>query len=313
MTGFAEPGASRDGYGDALLDMASDERVVVLEADLGKSTKSCHFRAEYPERTFCLGIAEQNMALVGAGLAEAGKVPFASTFAIFSERAFEQFRNGIARTGLVVHLCGSHGGMHTGQDGSSAQSTEDLGIFRTLPEVTVMTPSDRNSARSLTRKLLDHPKPSYTRTARNKTREIYTEEEAETLEIGKASVLREGADASIIACGVMVERALEAAETLAAKGIDTMVIDMHTIKPIDREAIIRAASRGAIVTAEDHSVMGGLGSAVAEVLVEEAPTMMRMIGVRDKFGESGSPMDIMDKMGLTSENIASKLEELLSK
>ena len=174
MTGFAEPGASRDGYGDALLDMAGDERVVVLEADLGKSTKSCHFRAKYPERTFCLGIAEQNMALVGAGLAEAGKVPFASTFAIFSERAFEQFRNGIARTGLVVHLCGSHGGMHTGQDGSSAQSTEDLGIFRTLPEVTVMTPCDRNSSRSLTKKLLDHPKPSYTRTARNKTREIYT-------------------------------------------------------------------------------------------------------------------------------------------
>ena len=313
MTGFAEPGASRDGYGDALLDMAGDERVVVLEADLGKSTKSCHFRAEYPERTFCLGIAEQNMALVGAGLAEAGKVPFASTFAIFSERAFEQFRNGIARTGLVVHLCGSHGGMHTGQDGSSAQSTEDLGIFRTLPEVTVMTPCDRNSARSLTRKLLDHPKPSYTRTARNKTREIYTKEEAEALEIGKASVLREGADASIIACGVMVERALEAADRLAERGVEAAVIDMHTIKPIDRGAIIRAANCGAIVTAEDHSVIGGLGSAVAEVLVEEAPTMMRMIGVRDKFGESGSPSDIMDKMGLTSENIASKVEDLLSK
>ena len=313
MTGFAEPGASRDGYGDALLDMAGDERVVVLEADLGKSTKSCHFRAEYPERTFCLGIAEQNMALVGAGLAEAGKVPFASTFAIFSERAFEQFRNGIARTGLVVHLCGSHGGMHTGQDGSSAQSTEDLGIFRTLPEVTVMTPCDRNSSRSLTRKLLDHPKPSYTRTARNKTREIYTKEEAEALEIGKASVLREGADASIIACGVMVERALEAADMLAERGVEAAVIDMHTIKPIDRGAIIRAANCGAIVTAEDHSVIGGLGSAVAEVLVEEAPTMMRMIGVRDKFGESGSPSDIMDKMGLTSENIASKVEDLLSK
>ena len=313
MTGFAEPGASRDGYGDALLDMAGDDRVVVLEADLGKSTKSCHFRAEYPERTFCLGIAEQNMALVGAGLAEAGKVPFASTFAIFSERAFEQFRNGIARTGLVVHLCGSHGGMHTGQDGSSAQSTEDLGIFRTLPEVTVMTPCDRNSSRSLTRKLLDHPKPSYTRTARNKTREIYTEEEAVALEIGKASVLREGADASIIACGVMVERALEAADRLAERGVEAAVIDMHTIKPIDREAIIRAASSGAIVTAEDHSVIGGLGSAVAEVLAEEAPTMMRMIGVRDKFGESGSPSDIMDKMGLTSENIASKVEDLLSK
>ena len=312
MTGYAEPGASRDGYGDALLDMAGDDRVVVLEADLGKSTKSCHFRAEYPERTFCLGIAEQNMALVGAGLAESGKVPFASTFAIFSERAFEQFRNGIARTGLVVHLCGSHGGMHTGQDGSSAQSTEDLGIFRTLPGVTVMTPSDRNSARALTRKLLDHDSPSYTRTARNKTSEIYTEEAAESLEIGKASVLREGADATIIACGVMVERALEAAEQLASNGIQAGVIDMHTIKPIDREAVIRAAGTGVVVTAEDHSVIGGLGSAVAEVLSEESPTRMRMVGVRDKFGESGSPADIMEKMGLTSAAIASRVEELVS-
>ena len=174
-----------------------------------------------------------------------------------------------------------------------------------------MTPSDRNSARALTRKLLDHDSPSYTRTARNKTSEIYTEE-AESLEIGKASVLREGEDATIIACGVMVERALEAAEQLASNGIQAGVIDMHTIKPIDREAVIRAAGTGAVVTAEDHSVIGGLGSAVAEVLSEESPTRMRMVGVRDKFGESGSPADIMEKMGLTAAAIASRVEELVS-
>ena len=313
MTGISEPGASRDGYGDALLDLSSDERVVVLEADLGKSTKSCHFRARYPDRTFCLGIAEQNMALVGAGLAEAGKIPFASTFAIFSERAFEQFRNGIARTGLVVHLCGSHGGMHTGQDGSSAQSTEALGIFRTLPGMTVMHPCDRNSARSLTRKLLNHEYPSYTRTARNKTRGIYSEEQADNLEIGVSSELRAGEDATIIACGVMVERSLDAAEELSNRGIEARVVDMHTLKPIDKDAILEAAKTGAIVTAEDHSVIGGLGSAVAEVLSEECPTKMKMVGVRDKFGESGSPEEIMNKMGLTSDNIVQRVIELVQK
>ena len=313
MTGISEPGASRDGYGDALLDLASDERVVVLEADLGKSTKSCHFRAKYPNRTFCLGIAEQNMALVGAGLAEAGKIPFASTFAIFSERAFEQFRNGVARTGLIVHLCGSHGGMHTGQDGSSAQSTEDLGIFRTLPGMTVMHPCDRNSARFLTRNLLTHKHPSYTRTARNKTREIYSEDEARNLKIGVASELRAGGDATIIACGVMVERAMDAAEELSRQGIEACVVDMHTLKPIDKDAILRAAETGAIVTAEDHSVIGGLGSAVAEILAEECPTRMRMVGVMDKFGESGSPDEIMNKMGLTSDNIVQRVVELVQK
>ena len=311
MTGISEPGASRDGYGDALLDLASDDRVVVLEADLGKSTKSCHFRSQYPDRTFCLGIAEQNMALVGAGLAEAGKIPFASTFAIFSERAFEQFRNGIARTGLVVHLCGSHGGMHTGQDGSSAQSTEDLGIFRTLPGMTVMHPSDRNSTRALTRKLLHHGSPSYTRTARNKTREIYSEDDARNLQIGKASVLCEGEDATIIACGVMVERALDAAELLSNRGIEVGVLDMHTLKPIDKEAILKAAKKGPIVTAEDHSVIGGLGSAVAEILSEEFPVRMKMVGVRDKFGESGTPDEIMNKMGLNSHTIVQRVLELV--
>ena len=167
MSAPSTGGASRDGYGSALLKLASDPRVVVLEADLGKSTKSCLFRAEHPERTVSMGIAEQNMMLVSAGMASSGKIPFASTFAIFTERAFEQVRNGIARPGLVVHICGSHGGIHTGTDGSSAQSIEDLGIYRTIPNMTVLHPCDDLSAEELTIQLLNHDKPSYTRTARN--------------------------------------------------------------------------------------------------------------------------------------------------
>ena len=203
--------------------------------------------------------------------------------------------------------------MHTGPDGSSAQSTEDIGIFRTLPGVTVLHPSDRNSARSLTVKLLEHRSPSYTRTVRNKTAEIYSELEAKNLEIGKAAILRKGTDAAIIACGVMVEQALIAADALSEGGVEVMVIDMHTIKPLDLDAVLMASETGAIVTAEDHSVIGGLGSAVAEVLAETSPTMMRMVGVRDEFGESGSPTEIMTKMGLTSDEIIRRVNQMLTK
>ena len=207
--------ASRDGYGAALLEMANDERIVVLEADLGKSTKSCLFRAEHPNRTFSMGIAEQNMMLVAAGMASTGKIPFASTFAIFTERGFEQVRNGIARPNLKVHLCGSHGGIHTGTDGSSAQSIEDLAIYRTLPNMTVMHPCDDLSTKALTKALVEHNRPSYTRTARNKTKRIYSEEQANSLEIGKFSIIREGEDVAILACGVMVSEAMDAADILS--------------------------------------------------------------------------------------------------
>ena len=217
--------ASRDGYGQGLLDISSDERVVVLEADLGKSTKSLHFRAKFPERTISCGIGEQNMMLVAAGMASTGKIPFASTFAIFTERGFEQVRNGIARPNLVVHLCGSHGGIHTGTDGSSAQSIEDLAIYRTLPNMTVMHPCDDVSTKSLTKSLVNHQRPSYTRTARNKTKRIYTEEQAASLEIGKFSIIREGSDVAILACGVMVAEAIEAAETLSNEGVNATVVD----------------------------------------------------------------------------------------
>jgi len=304
MSAPSSGGASRDGYGAALLELANDPRVVVLEADLGKSTKSCHFRAEHPERTVSLGIAEQNMVSVAAGLASCGKVPFASTFAIFSERAFEQVRNGVARPGLVAHLCGSHGGIHTGTDGSSAQSIEDLAIYRTIPGMTVMHPCDDLSAKALTMQLLNHKSPSYTRTARNKTPRMYDEDTIKELKIGKASMLREGVDIAIIACGVMVHKAVTAANNLSKEGIHAYVVDMHTIKPLDTELINKLASTcKGFVTVEDHSIIGGLGSSISEYLSTTNPTKITMIGVEDRFGESGGSEELLELVGLTVKRI----------
>jgi transketolase len=296
--------ASRDGYGAALLDLSENDKIVVLEADLGKSTKSCLFRAEHPQRAFSMGIAEQNMMLVAAGLASTGMIPFASTFAIFTERGFEQVRNGIARPGLVAHICGSHGGIHTGTDGSSAQSIEDLAIYRTLPNMTVMHPCDAVSTRALTKALVGHKSPSYTRTVRNKTRQIYTDEEATTLEIGKFSVLNEGKDVAILACGVMVQEALDAADTLAGEGIRATVVDVHTLKPFDHDEMKRISEEcGAVVTAEDHSIIGGLGGAVAESLTSNHPVPLERVGVEDTYGMSGQPAELMKHYGLTASDI----------
>ncbi len=306
--------ASRDGYGAALLDLAEDERVVVLEADLGKSTKSCLFRAEYPNRTFSMGIAEQNMMLVAAGMASTGKIPFASTFAIFTERGFEQVRNGIARPKLKVHVCGSHGGIHTGTDGSSAQSIEDLAIYRTIPNMTVMHPCDDLSTKALTKALVHHENPSYTRTARNKTKRIYTEEQAKLLEIGKFSIIREGKDVAILACGVMVAEALDAAENLSKEGIQATVVDVHTLKPFDHETMTSIAQKcGAIVTAEDHSIIGGLGGAVAESLASNHPTPLEQVGVEDVFGMSGQPAELMEHYGLTMSNIVKSAHKAIAR
>lgn len=313
MSAPSAGGASRDGYGSALLRLANDPRVVVLEADLGKSTKSCLFREANPERTVSLGIAEQNMILVGAGMASSGKIPFASTFAIFTERGFEQVRNGVARPGLVVHLCGSHGGIHTGTDGSSAQSIEDLALYRTIPGMTVIHPCDDLSSEELTIQLLDHDKPSYTRTARNKTPRMYDEESCKKLKIGKGSKLREGSDVAIIACGVMVSEAIRAAEELSKDGIGATVVDMHTIKPLDTELIDELVREcKGIVTAEDHSVIGGLGSAVSEHVSYTGGVPIRMVGVTDRFGESGEPVELMDLMGITYRDILDSCNSLLS-
>ena len=306
MSAPSTGGASRDGYGSALLKLASDPRVVVLEADLGKSTKSCLFRAEHPERTVSMGIAEQNMMLVSAGMASSGKIPFASTFAIFTERAFEQVRNGIARPGLVVHICGSHGGIHTGTDGSSAQSIEDLGIYRTIPNMTVLHPCDDLSAEELTIQLLNHDKPSYTRTARNKVPRVYTEDNVSEIKIGKGNVIKEGNDVAIIACGVMVNEAKIAAQKLSEKGINACIVDMHTIKPLDGDLIQKLARQcGCIVTVEDHSVIGGLGGGVAEYLSRNIPTPLEMVGVNDRFGESGETSDLMSHLNIDYNAIVS--------
>ena len=291
--------ATRDGYGQALLELAENNKVVVLEADLGKSTKSLHFRKAHPERTISCGIGEQNMLLVAAGMASSGYIPFASTFAIFTERAFEQMRNGVARPNLAVHVCGSHGGTHTGTDGSSAQSIEDLAIYRTLPNVTVLHPCDDVSTRLLTKQLAESNSPSYMRTARNKTPVLYDDVDPNSIQIGKGIELRVGSDVAIIACGVLVSEALKAAEALSEQGVEATVIDMHTIKPLDTDLIDVVTERcGAIVTAEDHSVIGGLGGAVAEHLSASSCTPLERVGVRDRFGESGQADEMLELMEL---------------
>ena len=305
--------ATRDGYGQALLDLASNPKVVVLEADLGKSTKSLHFRKQYPDRTVSCGIGEQNMLLVGAGLASSGYIPFASTFAIFTERAFEQMRNGVARPNLAVHLCGSHGGTHTGTDGSSAQSIEDLAIFRTLPNVVVMHPCDDVSTRALTMQLPELGKPSYMRTARNKTPVMYDGKENE-IKIGKGMVLREGNDAVIIACGVMVSESMKAAEILDANGISVSVVDMHTLKPLDTDLIKTLVEKcGVVVTAEDHNVIGGLGGAVAEYLSSNCPAPLEMVGVKDRFGESGQSDEMLDLLEISSPYIEAAVKRAINR
>ncbi len=313
MSAPSSGGASRDGYGKGLLRASMDSRVVVLEADLGKSTKSCNFRAKFPERTVSLGIAEQNMMLVAAGMASSGKIPFASTFAIFSERGFEQVRNGIARPGLSVHICGSHGGIHTGTDGSSAQSIEDLAIYRSIPKMTVIHPCDDVSAEELTVQLVGLDGPSYMRTARNKTPRIYNDG-AKSIQIGAGSVLREGVDVAIIACGVMVEQALIAADSLSDAGINATVVDMHTIKPLDTGLVSRLAeSCGCFVSAEDHSVIGGLGGSIAEWLSSNNPCHLEMVGVQDRFGESGESDELMGALKITSVEIVAAAQRVIGR
>ena len=306
--------ATRDGYGQALLELAENDKVVVLEADLGKSTKSLHFRKAHPERTISCGIGEQNMLLVAAGMASSGYIPFASTFAIFTERAFEQMRNGVARPNLAVHVCGSHGGTHTGTDGSSAQSIEDLAIYRTLPNVTVLHPCDDVSTRLLTKQLAESNSPSYMRTARNKTPVLYDDIDPSTIQIGKGIELRDGADIAIIACGVLVSEALKAADALSEQGIQATVIDMHTIKPLDTQLVDRVAARcGAIVTAEDHSVIGGLGGAVAEHLSASSCTPLERVGVNDRFGESGQADEMLELMELSAPHIVKAAQRAITR
>ena len=299
--------ATRQAYGKTLVEVgASNPNLIVMDADLSKSTMTADFAKAYPDRFFNMGIAEQNLYGTACGLALSGKVVCASTFAMFAAgRAFEIIRNSIGYTHANVKICATHAGITVGEDGASHQTFEDIALMRTIPGMTVLNPSDGPSAEKLIKAAIDYDGPCYIRLGRAKVPTFYTEETAGKLEIGKAATLREGADLTIIATGIMVSEAMKAAETLASEhGIQARVIDMHTIKPLDAEAVMAAAKEtGAILTAEEHSVIGGLGSAVAEVVTTHCPVPMYMVGQHDTFGESGKPDELKEKYGMTSADI----------
>jgi len=298
--------AIRDGYGHGVVIAGEkDERVVVLCADLTESTRSHWFAEKFPHRFIQVGVAEQNLAVIGSGMAAAGKIPFISSYATFSPgRNNEQIRTNIALNNMPVKIVGAHAGISVGPDGATHQALEDIALMRVLPRMVVVVPCDAVEAQKATVAIASNGQPSYIRLGREKTPVITT---ADTpFEIGKAVTLREGTDVAIIACGTLVYEALRAADDLKEKGISVMVINNHSIKPMDRGAIVAAAKLcGAIVTAEEHQIAGGMGSAVAEVLATELPVPVEFVGVTDRFGESGSPAELMAAFGLTSDTIVS--------
>ncbi len=308
---MADKIATRQAYGEALVELgAKDQNVVVLDADLSKSTYTTKFEGAYPERFFNMGIAEQNLMGAAAGFATAGKTVFASTFAMFAAgRAFEIVRNSICYPNLNVKVCATHAGVTVGEDGGSHQAIEDLALMRAVPNMTVISTADAVSTKKAIFDVAKMDGPAYVRLGRLAVPVIYDEDIA--FEIGKGIEVIDGTDATVIANGIMVSAAMDAAKLLEEKGIKIRVIDMHTIKPIDEEIIVKAAKEtGKIVTAEEHSVIGGLGSAVAECLGENYPTKMKRIGLYDVFGESGKPNELLEKFGLTAEAIAKAVEEL---
>ncbi|NLW88106.1 MAG: transketolase family protein [Clostridiaceae bacterium] len=308
--------ATREAYGKALVEFGKDPKVVVLDADLSKSTFTVLFQKEYPDRHFNMGIAEANMMSTAAGMATCGKIVFASTFAIFAaERALEPVRNSICYPNLNVKVCATHAGISVGEDGASHQCVEDLSIMRAIPNMRVISPCDAASTRMVIREIMNTPGPFYVRLGRLSVEGVYGEYGDEIdFRIGKANTIRQGNDITIIATGLMVQQSIAAAELLKEKGIDARVIDMHTIKPIDAEAIEKAsAETGAIVTVEEHNILGGLGGAVAEVLAETRPCVMKRVGMNDVFGKSGKPEELLKKFGLTATNIAAAAEQTLAK
>lgn len=296
--------ATRAAYGHALkTEVYKNPNVVVLEADLGNATKSNAFKEVAPERYFNMGISEQDLIGTAAGFAAAGKIPLASTFAVFATgRAFEQVRNSVCYPKLNVKICATHAGLTVGADGGSHQAIEDISLMRTLPNMTVINPADAKEAEAAVLAAIDYQGPVYIRLGRAETKDIH--DDSYHLEWGKAEVLRQGSDVTIFATGIMTAKALDAAETLAKQGVQAEVINVHTIKPLDEETVIASAKKtGKVVTAEEHSIIGGLGSAVAEVLARQCPTKQAFVGVQDSFGESGSPNDLLEKYGLTTEAI----------
>ncbi|MBS3114176.1 transketolase family protein [Candidatus Woesearchaeota archaeon] len=305
--------ATRDGYGKALLELGkTNANVVALDADLSDSTRSEYFAKQFPERFFSMGIAEQDMVGAAAGLAFSGKIPYASTFAVFSERAYEFTRNIISRNNLNVKIAGSHAGIATGEDGKSAQAIEDIAIYRALPNMIVLQPCDAIEAEKIVFALADYKGPSYMRMHRNAVPIIHNSNYK--FEIGKGEILRKGEDAVIFATGTLVHEALKAAEILENEKIKVYVVNMHTIKPLDINLIIDLAKKtNCVITAEDHNVIGGLGGAVAEVLSENYPCIMKRVGLQDKYAESGKPDELYKKYGLDAESIAEEVMKFVSK
>ncbi len=306
--------ATREAYGNALAAVgAKNKNIVVLDADLSKSTKTNVFKEQFPDRFFNVGIAEQNLISVGAGLAAAGKIPFVSSFAMFATgRAFEQIRNAVCYPKLNVKVCATHAGITVGEDGATHQSLEDIACMRVLPNMTVVVPADEAETTSVIEWAANYQGPVYVRLGRAGVDD--TTPAGYQFVPGKSQILVEGSDLTIIACGALVGPAVEGAKELAQAGISARVINMASIKPIDKDAIVKAAQEtGAILTAEEHNVLGGLGSAVAEVVVQEAPVPMAFVGVQDSFGESGTPKELMAKYGLTAKDIVVEAKKLVAR
>ena len=304
--------STREAYGEALAELgAVNDKIVVMDADLSGSTKTSTFRKAVPDRFFNFGIAEADMVCAAAGFAFSGYIPFASTFAIFGTgRAYEQIRNTVAYTGANVKIACTHAGLSVGEDGGSHQALEDISLMRTLPGMTVFVPCDAAEARKAVKAAAELQGPVYLRLSRPNTDDL-TDESSPFIP-GKANVLRDGADAAIFATGLMVSTALKAAELLAQEGISAAVLNFHTLKPIDAEAILNYNGKvRAIVTAEEHFTVGGLGSAVAEVLAGHAGARFDRVGVEERFGQSGKPDDLFREYGLTAENIAARVKALL--
>ena len=302
--------ATRDSYGNALAELGTEhDDIVVLDADLAAATKTGVFKKVHPDRFIDCGIAECNMMGVAAGLAAAGKVPFASSFAMFAAgRAFEQVRNSIGYPHLNVKIGATHAGISVGEDGATHQCNEDIALMRTIPGMVVINPSDDVEAKAAVRAAYEHEGPVYMRFGRLAV-PVINDRPDYKFELGKGVVLREGKDLTIIATGLPVNNCLEAAEKLAADGIDAKVINIHTIKPLDEELVVAAAEEtGKVVTVEEHSVIGGLGSAVCDVLSEKAPTKVMKIGINDTFGESGPAVELLKKYGLDTDSIYEKIK-----
>ena len=306
--------ATREAYGKALVKLSElNKDVVVLDADLSKSTKTADFKAVSPERFINIGIAESNMMGIAAGLSTCGKIPFASTFAMFAAgRAFEQIRNSICYPKLNVKICATHAGLTVGEDGATHQSIEDISLMRSIPNMIVINPADAIETEAAILAVAEYNGPCYVRLGRLAV-SVINDNDNYKFEIGKGVTLSHGNEVTIVATGMMVELALDAKEELAKDGINARVINIHTIKPIDKELLMNAAKEtGAIVTVEEHSVIGGLGSAVAEVVTEECPVPVIKVGIKDTFGESGKPNELLKAYGLTTEAIVEHTKKAIS-